>query len=190
MVRVRSVVVAAALALVSTPLASAGPGPGDDGTHHREGEYGGVSPAGVPSADARPIRPPPGTLGWVGFAAKPDVGEVFPQAAAPFTVTQRVEGGQVVVWIEGLTRQSRTTRRALDTRFFDGPVARIQAKAVRAVRPRKGKPGHPAGVEVRVTFKAGAPVTEATTRTATEQDGLFYTYLTFAGAAPTPAADQ
>ena len=180
---------AALIAVLSLAVGTAGAGPGDDGTHHREGEYGGVNPTGRPSPDAKLVRPAPRTLGWVGFAATDGAGEVFFQAAQPFTIVQRVEGGEVVVWLEGLTRQARNTRRPLDTRFFDAPVARIAARAVKAVRARKGKPGHPAGVEVRVAFRPGAPVSEGVVRTATEKDGLFYVYLTFAGAAPSTADD-
>ncbi|MBK9031699.1 MAG: hypothetical protein IPL61_10300 [Myxococcales bacterium] len=177
-----------ALSLLAGP-AWAG-GPGDDGTHHKEGEYGGVSPSGRPSPDAKTTRPAPKTLGWVGFRAEDGAGEVFFQAAQPFTISQRVEGGEVIVSLAGLTRQAHNTRRPLDTRFFDAPVARISARTVKAARARKGKPGHPAGVEVRIAFKSGAPVSEGVARTATEPDGLSYVYLTFAGAAPSAGPDD
>lgn len=167
--------------LMVSPAAAA---PGDDGTHRREGEYGGVNPVGPPVTDAKHTRPAPKSLGWVGFSAADGAAELFFQAAQPFTISQRVDGDVVVVWLEGLTRQARNTRRPLDTQFFDSPVARITAKTVRAARGRKGKPGHPAGIEVRIAIKRGAPVGEGVVRTATEQDGFFYTYLTFAGAAP------
>lgn len=180
----RKVLTAAVLSLAT---ATAWAGPGDDGTHHREGEYGGVSPAGTPSPDARMKRPAPRTLGWIGYAATDGTGEVFFQAAQPFTITQRVESGAVVVQLSGLTKLARNTRRPLDTTFFDAPVARISAKTVRASRARRGQPARAAGVEVRIAFKAGAVVTEGVTRTATEKDGLYYVYLTFAG--PTQGPD-
>lgn len=178
-----------ALAWVGLLIASpAWGGPGDDGTHRREGEYGGVSPGAPPVTDAKHTRPAAKTLGWVGFSAVDGAGEVFLQAAQPFTITQRIEGEVVIVRLAGLTRQARNTRRPLDTRFFDSPVGRIAAKAVRATRARKGQPGHPAGIEIHVAIKRGAPIGEAVVRTATEKDGLFYAYLTFAGAAPSPGA--
>ncbi len=180
----RRLLALAVIGLLAVTPAAVAAGPGDDGTHHREGEYSGVSPDGPPVTDAKHTRPAPKTLGWIGYAAKDGAGEVFFQAAQPFTITQRVEGDVVVVWLAGLTRQARNTRRPLDTRFFDSPVARISAKVVRAARARKGKPGHPAGVEVRIAIKRGAPVGDGVVRTATEKDGLFYAYLTFAGAAP------
>lgn len=167
--------------------------PGQDGTHKREGEYSGVVPGEPPPTDAKRPRPGPKTLGWIGFAAEDGAGELFFQAAQPFTVSQRVESGAVVVWLEGLTRLDRNARRPLDTRFFESPVVRVTAKPVKAVKARKGKPGHPAGVEIRVAMKTGAPVAEGVVRTETAKDGLFYAYLTFAGAAPSanqPAVDE
>lgn len=182
----RIAAVAAAVVSLSLGVAGAVAGPGDDGTHHEEGQYGGVNPTGTPSPDAKLTRPPAHTLGWVGFAAKDGAGEVFFQAAQPFQLTQRVEGGAVIVTIDGLTKLTRNVRRPLDTRFFDAPIDRITAKAVKKARARKGHPGHPAGVEVRIAFRAGTPVSEGVVRTATEKDGLYYAYLTFAAAAPAP----
>lgn len=181
--------IALALALTAG-VAAAQParGPGDDGTHHREGEYSGVSPKGQPSPHTKVVVPPAQALGWVGYRVADDRGsEIFLQAAQPFTVTQRLDGGQLVLTLDGLTRLTRNLRRPLDTRFFDGAVARIAAKAHKAKRARRGQPAVAAGVEVRVSFKSGAPVAEGTVRTATEKDGLFYAYVSFA-APPAPAA--
>jgi len=157
--------------------------PGVDGARHREGEYGGVSPEGPPVTDAKHSRPAAKTLGWIGFSAKAGAGEVFFQAAQPFTVGQRVEGGALVVSLDGLTKLGRNTRRPLDTRFFDSPIARISTRTVRATR---GKQAHRAGVEVRVAFKQAGALGEAQVRTAQEPDGLYYAYLTFAATSSAP----
>jgi hypothetical protein len=175
-----------AFALFISGSAIAFAGPGADGAHHDEGQYGGVDPAGTPSPDARIARPPANTLGWVGFRATDGIAVVFFQAAQPFTITQRVEAGQVVVALDGLIHQARNTRRPLDTHFFDAPIARITATTTRSKRARRGHPAHVAGVTVRIGFQAGAPVTEGVVTTATEKDGLFYTYLTFPASAPPP----
>lgn len=175
--------VVAGLWLAALPSAVAAPGPGDDGTHRREGEYGGVNPAGPPVTDAKHKAPGPKTLGWIGFAARDGGAELFFQASQPFEVVQRVEGDAVVVTLVGLSKLARNTRRPLDTRFFEAPIARVSAKVVRAVRARRGQAARPAGVEVRIAFKQGAPATEAAVRTATEADRLVYAYLSF-GPAP------
>lgn len=180
----RKVLTAAVLSLAA---ATAWAGPGDDGTHHKEGEYGGVSPTGTPSPDARMKRPPQHTLGWIGYAADDGDGELFFQASQPFALTQRVEGGVLVVQLAGLTKLARNVRRPLDTSFFDAPLARVTAKAVRASRARRGQPARAAGIEIRVAFKSGAPVTEGATRTV-EKDGLYYVYLRFA--APVQGPDE
>ncbi len=182
--------VAGLAALLLTAGTAAAGGPGDDGTHHPEGVYGGVNPGTAPSPDAKLQRPGPRTLGWVGFKVDDGAAVVFFQAAQPFQVSQRVEGGAVVVTLDGLAKLARNARRPLDTRYFDAPIDRVSAKAVKAVRGRKGKPGHGAGVEVRIAFRAGAAVSEGVVRTATEADGLFYAYLTFAAAAPAAAPDS
>ncbi|MBK7196702.1 MAG: hypothetical protein IPH80_29885 [Myxococcales bacterium] len=164
-----------AAAVVSLSIGVAGAGPGDDGTHHEEGQYGGVNPTGTPSPDAKLTRPPAHTLGWIGFAANDGAGEVFFQAAQPFQLTQRVEGGAVIVTLDGLTKLTRNVRRPLDTRFFDAPIDRITAKAGRRRAPARAPA--PAGVEVRIAFRAGTPVSEGVVRTATEKDGLYHAYL-------------
>jgi hypothetical protein len=143
---------------------------------HREGEYGGVTPGEKPASDVKDAakprhrRPPPkDELTWIGFQAKEGGGgELFFQAPAQFTVTQHVEKGQVVVTLAGLHRQVKNARRPLDTRYFDAPIARVTA------RPRGKK-----GIEVRIAFKAPKDAHEASVRTATEADGMFYAYLDF-----------
>jgi hypothetical protein len=187
--------IALALALVAGTAAAqpaapraTPPGPGDDGTHHREGEYGGVSPDGRPSPDAKRVVPPAATLGWIGYRPGDAGAELFLMAAQPFSVEQRLEDGQVVLTLVGVRKLGRNLRRPLDTRFFDGPLARVAAKVVKARRARRGQPAVAGGVEIRVGFKPGAPIAVGTVRTATEKDGLFYLYLGFAGASP--AADN
>lgn len=176
------------LLLVAVPaFADSGP--------HREGQYGGVTPGEAQPRDtagkpARPRRPPPrGTLTWIGFSARDGGAEVFFQSIAPFEVTQRIEGGALIVHLS-LTRMGHNTWRQIDTRFFDNPLSGIVARAVGAARATKDRKAHPAGIEVRIAFKSARDAREASVRTATEADGMYYTYLTFPeGSEPkTPAA--
>lgn len=150
---------------------------------HREGDYGGVRPGIPPARDARHRAKAPrkGTLSWIGFEAKAGGADIFLQAPANFEVAQRVENGTLVVHLSGISQLGQNTWRHIDTRFFDSPVSRIVAKRVGAARPSKASPGHAAGVEVRISFKDKAAVREASIRNATEADGMYYAYLSFAG---------
>lgn len=144
-----------------------------------EGEYGGVQPgqAKKPEPTKKPRRPPPkGTLSWIGFETKDGGSEVFFQSAAPFQVSQRVSQGAVVITLSGLTRLGHNTWRPIDTRFFDTPIAGITAR-------KKGRT-----VEVRVAFKTAKEAAQGTVRTATEADGMYYAYVTFAGGGGSGAA--
>ena len=164
-------------------LLLAAPAQADDAPHS-EGRYGGVTPGEVQPRDttakpARPRRPPPrGTLTWIGFSARDGGAEVFFQSAAPFEVSQRIEGATLIVHL-GLTRLGHNTWRQVDTRFFDNPLSGIVARAVGAVRATKDRRARTAGIEARIAFKNAKDVREATVRTATEADGMFYAYLTF-----------
>ncbi len=144
------------------------------GPQHREGEYGGVTPGQAP--DNGPVRPkhvpPKGTLSWVGFEAKDGGAQLFLQSAAAFDVSQRVDGSTLVVFL-GLPHLGANTWRQVDTRFFDNPLSGMIARAVGAGH------GHGAGIEVRIAFKNPKDVREGAMRTATEADGMFYTYLSF-----------
>lgn len=146
-----------------------------------EGEYGGVQPgqAKKPEPNKKPKKPPPkGTLSWIGFESKDGSSDVFLQSVAAFEVSQKVEGGVLVVTLNGLTKLGHNTWRPIDTRFFDTSVARVTAK-------KKGK-----AIEVRIAFKNAKDAAQGSVRTATEPDGLYYVYLSFAGgssaAEPTP----
>ena len=157
---------------------------------HKEGQYGGVTPGEAQPHDtsgkpARPKRPPPrGTLTWIGFSAKDGGAEVFFQSVAPFELSQRVDGATLVVHLS-LTRLGHNTWRQIDTRFFDNPLSSIVARAVGATRATKGRPAHGSGIEARIAFKNAADAKQATVRTATEADGLYYAYLSFPeGTAP------
>jgi hypothetical protein len=176
-------------------LLLAAPAIADNGPR-KEGQYGGVSPGDPPSRDtaekpAKPRRPPSkGTLTWIGFEAKDGGAEVFFQSVAPFQVSQRVEGATLVVHLT-LTRLGHNTWRQIDTRFFDNPLSGIVAKAVTAVRAAKNRPARSAGIEARIAFKNAKDVKEATVRTSTEADGMYYAFLTFpegTGVAPPAAA--
>jgi hypothetical protein len=161
---------------------------------HREGQYGGVTPGEVQPRDPsskppRPKRlPPRGTLSWIGFSAKDGGAEVFFQSVAPFEVSQHLEGGALVVHL-GLTRLGHNTWRQVDTRFFDNPLSGIVARTVSPARSTKAHPAHGAGIDVRIAFKSPKDAREATLRTATEADGMYYAYLAFPeGADSRPAS--
>jgi len=141
---------------------------------HREGEYGGVVPGQKPDAATKPARskraPAKGTLTWIGFEAKDGGAQLFLQSGSPFQATQKVVGSSLVVTLD-LTRLASNTWRQVDTRFFDNPLSGVVAKAVRRGKAR--------GIEVRINFKDPKDAREATVRTATEADGMYYAYLTF-----------
>jgi hypothetical protein len=136
----------------------------------KEGEYTGAKPGVRPGAESgKPQKPPKaGTLSWIGFEAK-DGGSavVWLQAAGSFNISQRVQNGVLVVTVTGLKRLGRNTWRPVDTRFFDNPLSRIVAKKKKRA------------IEIRISFKNPKDAKEAASRTATEADGLFYTYLDF-----------
>jgi len=143
----------------------------------QEGEYGGAWPGHPPRAHAgKNVKPPKaGTLAWVGFQA----GTIFLQSGSAVTYTQHVDGKQLVVHLTGVKRFGRQVARALDTRFFETPISRVKVTKVKKRKARKGKPARAAGVEVRISFKDPTTVGEASIRSATEADGLFYVYLDF-----------
>jgi hypothetical protein len=149
-------------------------------TPHREGDYGGVIPGQTarPDPGPRPVkakRPPPkGTLSWIGFEAKEGgAAEVFFQSAGPFDVTQRLDGSTLVVSLD-LQKLGSNTWRAVDTRFFDNPLAGVAAKQGKSMRGKGRR-----GVEVRIHFKNPKDAREGTLRSATEADGMYYVYLAF-----------
>jgi hypothetical protein len=162
------------LLLLARPALAEAPG-----ATHNEGDYGGVVP-GTKHAPPKPAKVK-GMLSWIGFEHKEGGAEVFLQSIAPFEVAQHVENGVLVVNLSGLNRLGQNTWRPIDARYFETPIARISARKVGATR---GKNGHAAGIEVRITFKNTKDAKEGQLRTATEPDGCFYAYLTWAGSAP------
>lgn len=166
--RVRALVLATVLGAASSAFAQP--------VVHKEGEYTGVVPGKVPDATGGKVEKKravaKATLSWLGFSAKDGGAEVFFQSPTKFEVNQRMEGQVLVVQLAGLTRQVTNTRRPVDTRFFDNPLARITAQP-----KRTGKRGR--AIEVRVVFKNPKDARQATVRTNTEADGLFYAYLSF-----------
>ncbi len=177
--------------MLSLVLAAAAPAlaqPAEGSREKQEGEYGGVGPGQArPEAGKGRRAPAKATLTWLGFTAREGGGgELFAQAASSFTVSQRLEGRMLIVTLEGLKKLGHNTRRPLDLRFFDVAVARAQAFVVTARRGKKGAPGRPAGVELRIQFKDPRDAREAVLRTDTV-DGLFHAYLGF-GAPSAPAA--
>jgi hypothetical protein len=154
-----------------------------DKVPHKEGQYGGVTPGETQPSDAagrpaKPRRPSRGTLTWIGFEAKDGGAQVFFQSVASFELSQRVEGASLVVHLN-LTRLGHNTWRQVDTRFFDNPLAGIVARTVGAARATKDHKAHAAGIEARIAFKSAKDAKEATVRTATEADGMYYAYLSF-----------
>jgi hypothetical protein len=172
------------LVLLGSPAfaqdAPRGPAPAAPSGPNAEGDYGGVQPGQPrkPDPGKKAKKPPPkGTLSWVGFEAKNGTSDVFLQAPAPFEVSQRLEGGVLVVTLSGVTKLGPNTWRPIDTRFFETPLSRITAK-------KKGK-----GIEVRIAFKNAKDAAQASVRTATEADDLYYAYLSFAGGSSAGTSD-
>lgn len=144
---------------------------------HKEGEYTGVNPGKAPPEEAKGAlrrAVPKGALSWVGFSAKDGGAEVFLQSATKFEVSQEMDGTTLVVKLAGLSRQVTNTRRPIDTRFFDNPLARITAQPGKRTKKSKGR-----GVDVRIVFKNPKAARPGTLRTTTEADGLYYAYLSF-----------
>lgn len=172
----------------TNPNGTALPPPSNPGveTTHKEGDYSGVEPDRAqeadPNAKPKPKRPPPkGTLSWIGFELKDGGSEIFFQSPGAFDLAQHVEGSTLVVELGSLTALGANTWRPIDTRFFDQPVARIEAHRVGAAGATKGAPAHRAGIEVRITFKNPADAKEGAYRSSQETDGYYYAYLAFAG---------
>lgn len=158
-----------------------------DSEPHKEGVYGGVNPGARDAGGGRQRKPTARkTLHWIGFQADDGRATVFLQAVEPFTLEQEVVAGAVVLHVDGLTKLGRNTRRPIETRYFDGPVTRITAKARKARRAGKGHPRIGAGLDVTIAFRDGKASAGAV-RTATEADGMYYAYLTFAAGAATPS---
>lgn len=153
------------------------------GSSHSEGDYSGVSPdhPGKPDPNQKMKRPSPGTLSWIGFEAKDGGAEIFLQSIAAFELSQHVEGSTLVVDVP-LPRLGQNTWRDVDTRYFDSPISHIVARRVGAARATKVGPAHGAGIQVRIAFKNPKDAHEGAVRSATEADGLYYAYLSFAGA--------
>ncbi|HSS00819.1 MAG TPA: hypothetical protein VLM79_27365 [Kofleriaceae bacterium] len=130
---------------------------------------------------------------WIGFEAKDGGAEVFFQSVAPFEISQRVDGGALVVHLS-LPRLGHNTWRQIDTRFFDNPLSGIVARAVGAARATKDRPGHGAGIDARIAFKNAKDAKEGTLRSATEADGMYYAYLRFppgtGGPVTAPSAEE
>lgn len=144
----------------------------------REGDYSGVSPGEPAASPAKKVKAGPSTLTWVGFAPQGDGGaQIFFQGTSRFAASQRIEGSTLIVEVEGLKRMATNTRRPLDTRFFESPVARVAAKAVRARKKTRKAPARKAGIEVRISFKNASDAREGNLRQETEADGTYVIYL-------------
>ena len=169
--------------------------PTRDTTPHREGEYGGVAPGQTGPADkdkpARPKRlPPKGTLSWIGFEAKDGGAQLFFQSVGPFDVQQHVEGSTLIVHLN-LRRLGANTWRQIDTRFFDNPLAFVQARQVGASRATKTRPARGSGIDVRITFKNPKDAREGSLRAAAaDADGMYYAYLSFPEGTDTGVKDS
>lgn len=176
------------LAVLATPALADKPAKDKDApppapaAEHQEGDYGGVVPG--QAHNEPPVRgkgkhlPPKGMLSWIGFEEKDGGAQVFFQSVAPFEVQQQLGNGVLMVYLSGLHSLGPNTWRPIDARYFDTPIAEIVARRVGAAR---GKHAHPAGIAVRITFKHAKDAKEGELRTATEADGFYYAYLSWAG---------
>lgn len=176
-------VLALVLFLAAAPLARAdNPKPAP----HDTGDYGGVVPGQSHKDEGkgkhRHHTPRKGELSWIGFQARDGAAHVFLQSVAPFDVTQHVEHGTLIVKLAGLDKLGQNTWRPIDTRYFDTPLERIVARKIGGAHGR--------GIELQITFKHPSDAAQAQLRSATEADGYYYSYLTWAGGDDgQPAAD-
>jgi hypothetical protein len=81
------------------------------------------------------------------------------------------------------------TRRPLETRFFDTPIARVTAKAVRARRGSKKAPARKAGIEVRIAFKEASKAREGSLRSDAEVEGAYTVHLDMAASTAATGSD-
>lgn len=188
-------VLALVLFLAASPLTSPParadspkPAPHDNQNALTPSDYGGVVPGQSHKDEGkgkhRHHTPRKGELSWIGFQARDGAAHVFLQSVAPFDVTQHVEHGTLIVKLAGLDRLGQNTWRPIDTRYFDTPLERIVARKI------GGAHAHGRGIELQITFKHPSDAAQAQLRSATEADGYYYSYLTFAGGNDgQPAAD-
>ena len=157
-------------ALIIVALLAGSASADEPGATNTEGDYGGVQPGQVKKPEGKKAKKPKkGTLSWVGFESKDGSSDVFLQSPAAFEVSQRIDGGTLIVTLSGVTRLGQNVWRPIDTRFFETPLSRITVR-------KKGR-----GIEVRIAFKDAKAATQASVRSATEADGMYYAYLSFAG---------
>jgi hypothetical protein len=151
---------------------------------HPEGEYGGVIPgkdgklkvvSGKPARRKVPSKP---TMTWVGFQMLGSgSSRVFLQLSASADYKQSVSGDELIVTLPGFRLEKSNDTRPLDTKFFGAAVTRVAAKRVGS--RGRGKNKTPAGVEVRIQFKAAKDARSGDARLEKGDDGFHYLYLDF-----------
>jgi hypothetical protein len=182
--------------LVAGTSAAASAQPSDDDAPlqpvkiNREGEYGGVTPGAAQTAADEKLRRKRArrgkTISWIGLQPRTEGGaRLFVQLGDEVAYSQHVVGNVLLIQLDGARLGSRNARRALDVRYFESTVQRIEPKTVSARKAKKDQPKRKAGVELRVEFKNPADAAAAAASTATEQDGYVYIYFDFPAA---PAA--
>ncbi len=166
--------------------------------HHKEGEYGGVTPGLVyrygfeleKKADKRVQRLVKRrtnrrarrrlTVSWVGFQPRPGgASRVFIQLNREAVYTQRVDKNVLVVTVEGARHGSRNARRRIETRYFDTSIMLISSKRVRRRRAHKGRPAQSGGVAFYIQFKNPSDARQAQARLGKLEDGYYYLNLDF-----------
>lgn len=168
----------------AAPLVVDEPKPEPVGEIRAEGEYSGVAPGKQPAAEKKarrpPARPKKPTIMWIGFQPL-DAGSsrVFLQLSTTAAHEQAIVGNDLVVTLPDFRLDKRNDLRPLDTRFFDGAVARVTAVPLKA-RGKKARKG----IEVRISFKDGVAPRQGDARLEqSPSDGWTYLYLDFGPAA-------
>jgi hypothetical protein len=136
--------------------------------------YQGVAPGqGAPDGRKRRHGRTP-LVTWLGFQPLPGgAARVFVQLDREVPHPQQIEGGALVIALEGARVAHSNTRRFLDTRFFATAVERV---AIEEARRRPGtRRRAPHGLELIVRFKSPAvPRREVAAAMTPAKDGFTY----------------
>jgi hypothetical protein len=111
--------------------------------------------------------------------------QLFVQLCGEPAYDQRVVDGKLYLSLHGARFRSANDRRSLDVRYFETALARVSSFPETRRKGRNGQNGEKRrarggnGVEMTMTFKAGAAPREGTARVVAGKDGFNYLYVDF-----------
>jgi hypothetical protein len=131
---------------------------------HGPGTYAGVTPGGAQApAVTVAAGQTPATVTWPGFQMRPDgTSRVFFQSTVPVAVQAIPSPGKFVLKLPGTQVAGDNNRLALETRFFNTPVTRVNITHARD------------GVTVTLELRAAVTPQVSAERGAS---GYFFTYI-------------